>query len=634
MRLLLTIMLVLVTTLSFCQNFKERELKTEIKEVTVFLKGAQIFETGSVTIPQGNTVLRVKGLSSFVDEKSIQVKATGDFTILSVNHSLNHLNKLKRNEKADSLTKIMEAIDLSIAYENARLDVLKEKQSILNENKNLGGQNSGASIAELKQAVDFYEVEVAKIKSEEIRIRKNIEAKNTDISSLQRQLKELNNSLVLPSGEIEVRVSAEVQTNAKFTITYMVANAGWYPKYDVRVKDIKSPLQLIYKAELFQNTGIDWKNVKLRFSNGSPNQSGMVPTLMPWNLTYARYTYLQPKTYYGLDAVRSVQGRVTSAEDGSPLPGVSVIVKGTTIGTVTDGDGNYALTLPNGATALTISYIGYRTEDVTINQSKIDVAMEADQAQLNEVVVTSGGLSGRANGITLRGYSNRRSLGYQASTVKAEDAQPLATNVIENQTTVEIEIATPYSVKSNGEKLIIDLKKYEIDALYEYYAIPKLDKDAFLMARIINWDQYSLLEGEANLYFEDAFVGRSILDAKSLQDTLSISLGRDRSIVISREKNEQFSKRKVLSGNIQESKGFRIIARNKKSQPIKLTLFDQVPVSIIDDITVTLVELSKAKLDKKTGQLTWELEIEPQQQKEINLQYEVKYPKFESVLLE
>ena len=623
MRFLLTTTLVLGTLLSYAQNFKEKELKTEIKEVTVFLKGAQIFETGSVVIPQGNTILKVKGLSSFVDEKSIQVKATGDFTILSVNHSLNHLEELQKNEKADSLTKVTEAIYLAVSYENARLAVLKEKQSILNENKKLRGQNSETPIAQLKQTMDFYEAEVSKIKTEEIKINKSIEAKNAEISALQRQLQELYTLRVWPSGEITIRVNADTQTSGKFTITYMVDNAGWYPKYDVRVKDINSPLQLIYKAELFQNTGIDWKNVKLRFSNGSPNQSGMVPTLMPWNLTYARYTNLQPKTYYGLDAVRSVQGRVTSADDGSPLPGVSVLVKGSTIGTQTDGDGNYALTLPNGATDLTFSFISLKSQTVKINRSEIDVAMESDAATLNEVVVVASGLT-----------VQRRELGNQATTVRGRATQPLTTNVIENQTTVEIEIATPYSVKSNGEKLMIDLKKYDIDALYEYYAIPKLDKDAFLMARIINWDQYSLLEGEANLYFEDAFVGRSILDAKSLQDTLSISLGRDRSIVISREKNEQFSKRKVLSGNIQETKGFKLVVRNKKSQSINLTVFDQVPVSIIDDITVTLVELSKAKFDKKTGQVAWELNIDSQQQKEINLQYEVKYPKNESVLLE
>lgn len=631
MKSLYTCLLVLVTTMTFSQNFKEKELNTEIKEVTVFLKGAQIFESGAVTIPGGNTILTVKGLSSFVDEKSIQVRATGNFTILSINHKLNYLNALKKNEKADSLTKLTEVISLSISHEHARLEVLKEKQSILNENKNLGGQSSGATLVQLKQAMDFYESEVSKIKNEEIKINKSIEAKNMEITALQRQLRELKDLPSWPSGEIEIRVNAEAQVNGKFTITYMVDNAGWYPKYDIRVKDIKSPLSLTYKAELYQNTGIDWKNVKLRFSNGDPNQSGMVPELSTWNLNYARNTYFQSKPAYGLDAIRTVQGRVVSSEDRSPLPGVSVLVKGTAIGTQTDGSGSYSLTLPNNASVLNFSFIGLTTQEVPINRSEINVSMLPDETTLNEVVVTAGGLTGRTPGLLLRGNRSvaRRELGNQAT-----DVRQLVTNIIENQTTVEIEVATPYSVKSNGEKLMVDLKKYEIDALFEYYAIPKLDKDAFLMARIINWDQYSLLEGEANLYFEDAFVGRSILDAKSLQDTLSISLGRDRNIVISREKNEQFSKRKVLSTNIQETNGFKITVRNKKSQPIKLTLFDQVPVSVVSDIVVTILQLFNGQLEEKTGKVVWELDIEAQQQKEINLQYDVKYPKRERIILE
>jgi len=210
----------------------------------------------------------------------------------------------------------------------------------------------------------------------------------------------------------------------------------------------------------------------------------------------------------------------------------------------------------------------------------------------------------------------------------------ITTRVIENQTTVEIEVAIPYSIKSNGDKLQVELKKHEIEALYEYYAIPKLDKDAFLIARVINWDQYNLLEGEANLYFEDAFVGRSILDAKSLQDTLNISLGRDRNIVINRVKNEQFSKRRTIGSNTTETRGFKISVRNKKSQAIKLTLFDQIPVSVISDINVNPIELTKGQLNDKTGKVIWELNIDPQQQKEINLQYEVKYPKREKVILE
>lgn len=624
MRLTLTILGLLIVSDLFPQTIKEKELKTEINEVTVFLKGAQVFESGIVTIPTGRTTLKVKNLSPYLDDKSIQVKADGDFIILSVNHKFNYLNELKKDEKIDSLQKLADALELAISRDNARLMVLKEKQSLLNENKNLGGQTSGATIAQLKQAIEFYEAEISKIKEEELTTNKNIELKKKEQGKIDQQLKELNEMSSLPSSEIEIRVSSDNPATSKISLTYLVGNAGWYPKYDIRVENIKTPLELTYKAEVFQNTGVDWKNVKLRFSNGDPNQSGVLPELNTWNLNYARNTTFENSIYGMISSIRNVRGTVISEEDGKPIPGVNVVVKGTTIGTVTDVNGNYSLTLPNNASTLVFSFIGLVPQEVAISKPDISVRMQNDVTQLSEVVVTAYGverqLQGKVAGVQIRGASSI--------------AKAVPTTVIENQTTVEIEVATPYSIKSNGEKLQVDLKRHQIEAIYEYYAVPKLDKDAFLVAQIVNWDQYNLLEGEANLYFEDAYVGRTILEAKSLQDTLGISLGRDKNIVIGREKNEQFSKRRTIGSNVVETRGFKIIARNKKSQSIKLTIFDQIPLSVVSDIIVSPVELTSGELDIKTGKVTWELTLEGQQQKDINLQYEVKYPKRERVILE
>lgn len=626
MRFPFTFLALFIISDLFPQAFKDKELKTEINEVTVFLNGAQIFETGNVTIPPGKTTLKVKNLSPYLDDKSIQVKAAGDFTILSVNHRLNYLDELKKGGKIDSLQKLLDALELTVSRENARLSVLKEKESLLNENKNLGGQTSGATIAQLKQAIEFYEAEISKIKEEEIKTNKNIELKKIEQGKINQQLNALNEMNSLPSSEVEIRVSSDIQVNTKVSLTYLVTNAGWYPKYDIRVENIKSPLELTYKAEVFQNTGVDWKNVKLRFSNGDPNQSGVVPELNTWNLNYARNTTFE-NSIYGMaiaSSIRNVKGTVASEEDGKPIPGVNVVVKGTTIGTVTDVNGNYNLTLPNNASTLIFSFIGFVTQEVAISQPDISMIMRPDETQLNEVVVT--------------GYSVEKSLQGRVAGVQARRTKSIAktvpTTIIENQTTVEIEVATPYSIKSNGEKLQVDLKKHQIEALYEYYAIPKLDKDAFLIAKIIDWDQYSLLECEANLYFEDAYVGRTVLDAKSLQDTLGISLGRDKNISIGREKNEQFSKRRTIGSNVIETRGFKITTRNKKSQPIKLTIFDQIPVSVISDITVSPIALESGQLDIKTGKVTWELNIDGQQQKATSFQYEVKYPKREKVILE
>jgi hypothetical protein len=626
MKSTLTILTLFVATQVFSQAFKEKVLKTEINEVTVFLTGAQVFESGTASIPAGKTILRVKNLSPYLDDKSIQVKANGDFTILSVTHKYDYLNELKRDEKADSLQSLLDGLESAISRENARLEVLKEKQSLLNENKNLGGQTSGATIVQLKQAIEFYETEIGKIKEEEIKTNRSIEARRKEQARIAQELKQLNETNALPSSEVEIRISSDSQVNTLVSLTYLVANAGWYPKYDIRVKDVKSPLELTYKAEVFQNTGVDWTNVKLRFSNGDPSQSGVVPDLNTWNLNYSRNTTFE-SSLYGMtmsNSIRNVRGTVISEEDGKPIPGVNVVVKGTTIGTVTDANGNYSLTLPNNASTLVFSFIGLITQEVAIVKPDISVGMQSDVTELSEIVVAGygGELQGRAAGVQIRG----------ARSVAKSKSVP--TTVIENQTTVEIEVTTPYSIKSNGEKLQVDLKSHQIEAIYEYFAVPKLDKDAFLVAQVIDWDQYNLLEGEANLYFEDAFVGRTVLDAKSLLDTLSISLGRDRNIVIVREKIDQFSKRRTIGSNVVETRGFKVVVRNKKSQPIKLSVIDQIPVSVISDITVSPLVLGSGQLDDTTGLVTWELTIKGQEQKEVNLQYEVKYPKREKVPLE
>lgn len=89
---------------------------------------------------------------------------------------------------------------------------------------------------------------------------------------------------------------------------------------------------------------------------------------------------------------RTVSGKVTSAEDGSSLPGVNVLVKGTTIGTVTTINGTYTVDVPSGATTLTFSFIGFKAQEVDVNgKSVVDVILENDITQLQEVVVTGYG---------------------------------------------------------------------------------------------------------------------------------------------------------------------------------------------------------------------------------------------------
>lgn len=624
----IALILLLLSSQLMAQNFKEKAVKSNISEVTVFLQGAQVTRTAKAEISPGNYLLRVESLSPHIDEKSIQVKAIGSFTILSVNHKLNHLNSLKKDKKVDSLNLLIKKLENDKALKMARLEVLEEKLNLLDRNNDLGGQNAGASLTQIKSAMDFYDREITAIKKEEIGTTQAIQELQVRQNQLRKEISLVQGEEERPSGEIEIRIEAKQKSTAQLTLTYLVANAGWYPKYDVRVASVEKPLQLKYKADIYQNTGIDWEKVKLKLSNGNPNQSGVAPELQTWYLNYASHTQFQRQVSEMMNPganVKTVSGRITDAE-GQPLPGVNVLVKGSTVGTVTNLDGYYSLTLPNNARALVVSFVGMVTKELPINAQNINARLENDVSQLDEVVVVAQGLSRKSSGIRVRGNS---SLGY--ATPKADY---ITTTTVENQTTVEFELDKPYSIKSQGDKLTVDLKSFDIETLYEYYAVPKLDKDAFLIARIINWDQYNLLEGEANLYFEDAYVGRSVLDARSLEDTLNISLGRDKSIVIGREKIDQFTKRRTIGANRVETRSFKITVRNKKSQAIKLTLFDQLPVSVNSNITVNPLTISNGEHDQQTGEVKWELDLKAQQNTELEMGYEVKYPKNQRVYLE
>jgi hypothetical protein len=602
------------------QDLKEISLTSQIKEVTLFLSGAQVFETATGTLPAGESVLLVKGLSPYLDEKSIQLKGQGNFTIQAVNKRMDFLSEKEVGEKVSAFEAQIEAIQKSQTLAQNRLQILANKASLLSANKNLGSAQSGPTMAALRAALDFFDAELTKITSEELQVKSKITEGDRELERLQNQISAMRESQNKSTAEIRIRVKAAVAGQGTFQINYLVANAGWYPKYDVRIKSITDALQLQYKAEVFQNTGVDWKNVKLRFSNANPNQNGQAPILDKWELNYARYTTVNK---FALPQTPGSIGGVVLDERGQVLPGATVLVKGTTIGTTTDMEGRYSLTLPTTAKTLVFSFIGMRMEEMPIQgRSNLNVTLLEDTQALSEVVVTGYGRQ-----------SEKRTLAVEPMN-SSMDAAPLMTSFVENQTTVEIQVAEPYSIKTNGERTLVDLKTYEIPAAYRYTAIPKLDKDAFLLAEISDWSQYNLLEGESNLYFEEGFVGRSILNPAALQDTLQISMGRDRSIVMQREKVDQYSKKRSVGSNITESRGYEISLKNNKSQAVTLQLKDQIPISVNSNITVTMGELSGGTLDPLTGIVTWEITLPPGGQQKLSLRYEVKYPKSERIILD
>jgi len=217
---------------------------------------------------------------------------------------------------------------------------------------------------------------------------------------------------------------------------------------------------------------------------------------------------------------------------------------------------------------------------------------------------------------------------------KAMEAAPVSVQKQVGETTITFDIAIPYTVASDGKIQTVEIQRITAPADYRYVTLPKLSALAYLTANITDWAKLSLQTGEATLYFENSFVGKSTLNVNQLKDTLTISLGTDNSILVKREKRKDFTSRKVIGANRTDTYSFLLTIRNNKSNLVKITLNDQIPVSSNSSINVDPIELSGGKLNQLTGEIKWDLEIKPQETKQIMLTYSVKYPKDKTLILE
>ncbi len=630
MQKVLIIILALFINISFSQETSTKSIKSRVSEVTVFLNGAQVTRKKAVDVKAGKSILKFVNLSPYIDAKSVQIKTDDAITVLSVNHNQDFLNKLKKSEELKNLEKKLNILKDKIELENTYLDIIKEELNFLKANRNIGGKNQTLSVNTLRETSKFYSSKLTALKLKEIERNKTLTKLRKEKNNINNQIATITNRKEFPTGEILLKISTKKAFKASFSISYMVKNAGWYPTYDVRAKNIKQPLELVYKANVRQDTKVDWNNVKLKFSSTSPDVSGVAPKLKTYFLGYNTL----PPVYGSFN--NTVTGIIS--DNSGPLPGVNVMVKGTTIGTQTDFDGRYTITVPDNNSRLQFSFVGMETQTVIANRPQVNLVMKESANVLDEVVVTAYGikrnrkslgyatraLSGKTNGVKIRGYSSIPKVPKLVNQIKQ----------IRKQTTVEFEIKTPHTLKSSNKNYVVDMKGYKIDAAYQYYSVPKIKPTAFLIANITNWEKYNLLDGEINIFFEGTYVGKSLLDLREATDTLQISLGSDKQVSVKREKVKALTTKQFIGNKKTETKSWKITVRNNKKQQINMVVYDQIPVSTLDEIKIEVDKNNGAQFSSKTGEMNWLFSLAPNTKKDLNLKYTVKYPKYRNLIIE
>ncbi|HND83737.1 MAG TPA: DUF4139 domain-containing protein [Chitinophagales bacterium] len=511
---------------------------SKITDVTVFRNYAKETRMASAQIPEGNSEIIISNVSTYLDENSLQIATKGNVKILSVSSKLNYLIDKTKSSQVIKLTDSIEMMNDDVSWWNQQSIAFQDELKLLDENRKLANDKSTFTAAQVKELAELYRNRALELRKYIFDLNKKQKLNNDKIAKLKSQIAVLNGNQNMTVKEIILKINAKSAGLVSFKCSYIVSNAYWTPIYDIRAKNNNSPLQLDCRAKVVQNTGYDWKDVRLTLSTANPSANHNRPVLYPIYVDFFQPDYYEYKL------------KTSSYGEAAQMMNMAA-------------------------------------------PAKIDIARSTADDEFEE------GLKATDNNVTIQ----------------------------EGDMAVEYNIETLQDVESDNKEHIVAIQEIEMPALYAYHTVPKLDMTAYLLARVTDWSKYNLLAGEANIFFDDNYVGKSYLNPNVSADTLLISLGRDEKINIKRVKLNDYSAKKILSGNIKETKAFETMIKNNKNTSIEIELLDQFPISKNSQIEVTLEEANGATITEEYGKLVWKIKLQANESKKVKLIYTVKYPK-------
>lgn len=511
--------------------------EAQLEEVMVYKTGASLSHSAKITVPAGSSELIIDNVAGTIDENTIQVSAPSNLTILSV-----QVNRTQEPDtrQQDTSTPNPEQKRISTAIREAQLSLQKVQNRIaaydkslalLEQNQVISSPQNGVNAAELGKLAEIYLVKQIELRdklTEQRQQEKDLNEKvriwNAELAALGGKMQQQS---LVTRGQLKIQLMSATAVNSAIQITYLSNAATWAAAYDIKADNLTQPINLVYKANIQQNTGLDWNKVKLSLSTGNPTIGNIAPVLSTWYLRFGQ---------------------------------------------------------------LAVYKSGAREEEVVVNTiqaSESDYRMKAKMA---------------------------KSLDDYVSTQES----PVATT---------FNIDLPYNIASNYKVHAVALQTHQLNTVYKHYAVPRLDPDVFLLAELTDIESLNLIPGPANILFENKFVGKTVLNPYSTEDTINVSIGRDKRITVKREKVSEQSGVKTLGSTKKQTFVYELTVKNGKSDKIELILKDQIPSSTDNAVEIELISSDNAKLNTDNGVLTWRLNLKPGEIKKVKFSYSIKYPK-------
>ncbi|MCB2408712.1 DUF4139 domain-containing protein [Hymenobacter lucidus] len=468
--------------------------------VTVFFNSAELHHQSNLALPAGTSVVVLTGLSNQLQPRSLQIEVSENAEILSVDAT----------PPGEQSSDVVAELEKELRRVRATLMALTEERAMVLANKQVPEVSSWTS--ELQRTADFFRQRLVEI---QLRVDELQASQQTLITRLAAQRASGKPGAVAPvaaAGGVTVRLQLARAATVRLAATYLTDESYWQPMHDLRVSEGSRELRVVSKADIHNNSELDWRNARLTLQTADPQRSVARPNMQPWMLQRGGEEDLN-------------EGRLDT-----------YAVKGSSRGTST----------------------------------------AAGAADINE-------LSTQYN---------------------------LAA-------TVSLAARSAQEVRLNEQKLPLRL---------EYMAVPKLSPDAYLVGKVVNWEQLNLVGDSASVYLGGAYVGKTELATRAYNDTLEISLGRDKQVLLSRAKREDVTSQGLLGGE-KTRLGYEINVKNLHRTPIRVRVLDQLPLSADAEVAIKPIDISNAELDGPSGKLTWMINLAPGGSQKLPFSFSVEYPK-------
>ena len=267
--------------------------KAKVTAVKVYRNSAELQNTVSFSIPSGISEIVIGNISEEINEKTIQIGVNSkNISILSSQFTSDYSTDFKMDTTNPQIKKVNDSIKIVenlISKNQIELDANKKAVELLDKNQTVLVGSNSSNVAQLTQLTEFYTNKRIELENKLVSLKTKGDDLSKKLSRLKSSLKtkEQKEAEEFADGVIVLKLMSPTAGNIKLNINYLTDNVSWKPYYEIKAEKISAPLDVTFKATVKQNTGLDWKGVKLTLINGNSSRNNYAPTVSPWFI-YAR----------------------------------------------------------------------------------------------------------------------------------------------------------------------------------------------------------------------------------------------------------------------------------------------------------------------------------------------------------